>query len=742
MIGIGAMIGAGIFVLTGIAAGEAGPGAIIAFGLNGIITLFTALSYAELSSSIPEAGGGYSYVKYAFPKPASFLSGWMLWFAYTVACSLYAMGFGSYAVEMSGYPELFREGGLIIGSMTISIPPEILSKVVAVLAAIVFIMINVMGAEATGKAENIITGIKIAILIIFIVAGLRMVLIKPDLVARNFSPLLPNGFGGVISAMGLTFIAFEGYDLIATAAEEIKDPKKTIPRAIAISLTVSVSIYLLVVFTSVGGIDATKAGFLQSWQFLGAMKETAIMEAAKVFMGGIGILVLGFGGIFSTTSALNATILASSRVAFTMGRDQFLPQRFSTLDPKRNTPKVAILITSVVFILVIVFLPIAQVASATSLFFLLTFVMVNLSLIRLRQMGRLKQDRFRVPLFPALPVIGVIANLYLAVSLYRFDPVSWKVGLIWIIAGIVVYVIFVRKSPEIEMGEEMFEAKVLPGNTVLLSLANLQNNNLVDFAVGLAKSRNARLVILNVLQLPWVVSFEMAKPLLKTRKEEFQAIVHQVADKGVNAEAIVAVSHDVVKTILSTVEETHADILILGWRGKTKKDYFFGSTIDPVVRNAKCDVITAKIDRPMDSIQTILVSFGFGVHIRRALKIVRDLAILKGVRLTLMRVTNKEDDPEMDKVIEEMSHKGVVANKRIVQGDVVKAVIKESEDYDLLVLGSSETPFYRRSLFGTIADEIATNTPISVIIVKSGSPLARGKERIYNRILSFLFPKK
>ena len=163
MIGIGAMIGAGIFVLTGIAAGEAGPASILAFALNGVVTLLTAFCYAELASAYPEAGGGYSYVKRAFPGAIGFLSGWMLWFAYTVACSLYAQGFAGYFWEFFGkyLPSVETWVEHAIG-------PRLSVGAVTVLISGMFIWLNVSGTGSTGRAENIITVSKIIIVLMFV----------------------------------------------------------------------------------------------------------------------------------------------------------------------------------------------------------------------------------------------------------------------------------------------------------------------------------------------------------------------------------------------------------------------------------------------------------------------------------------------------------------------------------------------------------------------------------------------
>ena len=206
-IGVGAMIGAGIFVLIGIAAGVAGPGLLLTFSLNAIIALLTAMSYAELGSCFHDAGGGYLWVKEGLPKWNGFLSGWMSWFAHAVACSLYALGFGAY------FDHVLREFSIVMPQWGFFSPQKILAAGIA----IVFAYVNYRGASETGKIGNLVTLTKIIILLIFIGFGLELIIRQGDW-RTTFSTFLPNGFGGVLKAMGLTFIAFQGFEVIAQSS--------------------------------------------------------------------------------------------------------------------------------------------------------------------------------------------------------------------------------------------------------------------------------------------------------------------------------------------------------------------------------------------------------------------------------------------------------------------------------------------------------------------------------------------
>ena len=382
MIGVGAMIGAGIFGLTGIAAGVAGPvGLLVAFFLNGIVTTMTGLAYAELGSAYPQAGGGYAWVKEGMNHVFGFYAGWISWFSHAVACSLYAVLFGTFFVELIGMSGVvFTDTPLLFG-----FNGEALAiKIFATLAALTFILINVRGSSETGLVGNIVTIFKVLVLGLLVYFGIRAMYNLPNW-AANFwddpSPF-PNGINGVFIAMGLTFVAFEGYEIIVQSGEEVKNPSRNIPRAIFGAIIIVIILYLGVAFVTIGAIQQDSG--LPNWAYLGNTGERALIESARALMP-YGALVMILGGLASTMSALNATIYSSSRVSFAMGRDRDLPAIFGRIHPHNKTPHVAVWLSGLLIISVAITLPVADVASGASITFLLLFLMVNISLIRMRE---------------------------------------------------------------------------------------------------------------------------------------------------------------------------------------------------------------------------------------------------------------------------------------------------------------------------------------------------------------------
>jgi amino acid transporter/nucleotide-binding universal stress UspA family protein len=723
MIGIGAMIGAGIFVLTGMAAGEAGPGALLAFALNGVVTLLTALAYAELSSVYPKSGGGYSFIAKAFPGPAGFASGWMLWFCYIIACALYALGFGSYFWEF--FQRYFPATANLVFNLAGHKAPVL---VMTVLVSTLFILINMRGTSLTGSVENIITMSKIIILGIFIAYGLKRIFQIPSQAAASFTPFLPNGTGGVVLAMGLTFIAFEGYDLIATVAEEIKAPEKTIPRATLISLTVTVFIYLLVLAVCIGAIQPESG---KSWQFLGLHQETAIARAAQSFMPSVGVALIIFGGLLSTVSALNATILASSRVAFSMSRDKMLPMSLNTIHPKRRTPHVAIAVTGAIVLIMAVLFPIQVIGSAASVMFLLTFTLVNLSLIALRRKFPELKGGFRVPLYPATPIAAIVLNMFLAIYQFNFDPRAWYIAIAWIIVGLFIYFVYFEKVSAVDMPQvlEVQQSKSTRAYSYRI-LVPLHNPDhvipLMKLAIPIAKAHNGEIIVLGVIDVPTSLPPHEGMRFIHHKTPLLKKAIEYGNEQGIETRSELLIAHQVWDGILHGAEAEKATLILMGWKGyTTTRDRIMGEVTDKVVRHSPCDLITVKLmgDRP---IHRILMTTAGGPHETLAAEYVGIYHDSEGYEVTCCYVVEPnadEDDREtarhlIQKTIHHTNLEGR-ADMRILEGKrIATTLIREGADYDLIALGASKEGVFSNVLFGEIPEKIARYSHTPVMIVK------------------------
>ncbi|MFC4405998.1 APC family permease [Haloarchaeobius iranensis] len=456
MIGMGAMIGAGIFVLTGLAAEISGPAAILVFVLNGVVTAFTGLCYAELAASIPKSGGGYAFVREIFDDLSSFVMGWMLWFAYMIAGALYALGFAPNFLEflhVYGFvPAPGQVGAVTFGVLPVAIPAKV---ALAFAAVLLLVSVNAVSTAASGSIETIFTAIKVTILLVFVAFGFLSAGGggETSFTFQNFDPLFPEGDGAfsILPAMGLTFIAFEGYDLITTVTEEVENPRENIPKAIFVSLAVTVLVYMLVVTVAIGTLGAP--GLADAGEAGIAAAATSFMPPIPVIGNGGAIIV--FGAIFSTITALNAVVIASSRVAFAMGREEQLPSRVGNIHHRYGTPFVAILASAVVMLLS-VGLPTKSAGNMSSLFFLLSFVIVNGAVIKLRRERPNMNRPYKIPYYPVPPIMGILLNLVLTgvlvEYLLRTDPLALVLSVAWILLGVVFYFAYFRETGSAERG--------------------------------------------------------------------------------------------------------------------------------------------------------------------------------------------------------------------------------------------------------------------------------------------------
>ncbi|MDH4138529.1 MAG: amino acid permease, partial [Anaerolineae bacterium] len=570
MIGVGAMIGAGIFVLTGHAAGAAGPAFLVAFLLNGVVTLFTAASYAELGSAYPEAGGGYLWVKEGLSPLFGFLSGWMSWFAHALACSLYALGFGSYAADL-----LYHSGVTVLG-----MEQEGLSVALATAMAIIFTFINYLGASETRAVGNIVTMTKVVILAVFAAFGLAALFRLPHW-TQSFVPFAPQGLIGIISAMGLTTIAFQGYEVIAQCGEEVENPKRNLPLAIFAAIGIVVITYLAVGFVALGAIDLGKLsadvraslpiGVDSTWEFLAHFEETAIVEAARQVMP-FGAYILLFAGLVSTISALNATIYSSSRVSFAMGRDRNLPSFFGKIDPRRRTPAAAIFISGSLVILMVTALPIKDVASAADIMFLMLFAMVNLTAIRLRKLRPDLDRGYKVPLMPLMPILGITVQALLALSLFRLSPIAWFTTVLWIGAGLVFYFAYARTSeameePELVLHEEIITVR---RHSLIFPLdRKTRVERLMPFVSAWAQENEAEVLALHVVRVPAQLSIRQGRMFLAEGKALLERVIAAAKEVDVPVHSLIRLGRDEVRGVFRTARRRRASLMVLDWRGYT-----------------------------------------------------------------------------------------------------------------------------------------------------------------------------
>ncbi|GAB4532656.1 MAG: amino acid transporter [Anaerolineales bacterium] len=751
MIGVGAMIGAGIFGLTGIAAGHAGPvGLLLAFFLNGIVTSFTGLTYAELGAAIPEAGGGYLWVREGLSRFWGFFAGWISWFSHSVACSLYAVIFGTFFVELLKLAGVhFAETPLWLGFSA----EQWIARLFAVLAVVVFVYINVRGSSETGAVGNVITTFKIVVLLSLALFGI-VAMLKDGSWTHNFltdpSPL-PNGLGGVIAAMGLTFVAFEGYEIIAQSGEELVNPERNLPRAIFYSIAIAVGIYLLVGFGAVGALVQDSG--LPNWMYLGREGERAMIFTARAIMP-YGALVMILGGLASTTSALNATVYSSSRVSFAMGRGGDLPALFSAIHPQKRTPHVAIYISGALIIFMALALPVEDVASGASLTFLVLFLLTNFSLIRLRKTHPDLHRPFKVPFVPWLPLATILVQGVLAYELFSVSWIAWAATILWVLAGLLLYARWGGQVEAAKMADTILLEETIASReySVLLPLANpAQARRLSHLAAVLAKQQNGEVFALHVERVPTQIGLGDGRALLKAGREIFEEAIEIGQQYNVPVRTQLRLGRNIAQSIISAAHERKANLILMGWPAHQRNvSVAFGNIIDVIATHPPCDLAVVRLHSKITGIpHRILVPVSDGPNMLLSLSLA-----LAQVQFMAQQISDEEERAQLKVTVLHLMHENgaaIAARRRELESildmdnpfidlqialaeDVAAAILEFSQGYDQIVIGASEDRLLNQRLFGSVSQEVAEKAEMDVIFVRRYNPLRYGVWRWLKRI--------
>jgi len=446
-IGVGTMIAGGIFVLSGLAVANVGAAAAVSFGLASIVASFTALTYAEFATIYTVDGGGYAYVAEVFDSEWSYLIGWLMILGYPASAAFY----------LASFVDWFARFLLPALSMGDALPFWLPGVGVLVL----LIGVNLAGAEETGVFQLVVTGLKIALIGLFLYGGLQG--FEAAVVATSLSQNITQ-FGDVALTSGLVFITFFGFEAIATSEGEIKRPERTVPRAIFLSIGLVTVLYVLVVIVVVVAInDSAFLSFLAertglastetATRFLSENGEVAMARAAQYYLGDVGYYVFIVGALVSMISAANATILAGSRVKLAMARRDHLPNSVRRVDPQSGVPSTAVVVTGgLILVLFLGFtvlfgttpgqpdkpgglvLGLESLAHFADFLLLSGLIFVNVALIQSRRREPDRERRFRVPGVPWVPLVAIGSNIALLASL---EAVSVMLGILAVIVGIV-----------------------------------------------------------------------------------------------------------------------------------------------------------------------------------------------------------------------------------------------------------------------------------------------------------------
>ena len=719
--GVGAIVGGGVLALAGVAFATAGPSAILAFGLNAVIAVLTALTFAELSSAFPQSGGTYTFAKRVLSVEAAFAVGWVVWFASVVAAVLYGIGFGYFfAVAVN---DLWAATG--------GTPPAWLLDRFSVAGwAVAATIVYAIGlARRAGGGGQWVNYGKVLVFLVLIGGGFVALLgTSSEHVTQSMTPFLAGGWGGLVAAMGFTFIALQGFDLIAAVAGEVKDPQRVLPRAMLLSLAIAVAIYLplLFVITTTG----TAAG--ESIQEASAKAPEAIVAiASRHFLGDFGYWLVIVAAVLSMLSALRANLFAASRVANVMARDRTLPHMLSKMHPVRETPVAAVWLTALLVSIIIVLVgEVADAGAASSLIFLVTFALAHGIGILARRRSRGGQKTFRTPFFPLVPVVGGLACVSLAVFQGVAVPAAGVIAAVWLgVGGVLFLALFGRRArvvDELAAARDMDVAHLRGRNPlVLVPVANPANAaSLVGVAHALAPPQIGRVLLLSVVVAPdaWKPR-EDPKPLDDAQAVQRQALEASYA-RGFFPEALTTIARRPWPEIARIATTRACESLVLGLTDL--REDVAGGALDTLMGTVRCDVVVLRAPQgwdPAEIARVVIPIGGLAVNDRLRARLLGSL-YRTGVRqVRYVRVLPEgTSDADLARAHRELLRIGLdeapgfAEAEVLVRGDPIAAIAEDVGPGDLLILGVQRLA-QRKRAFGrfTLSVARATDCPILMI---------------------------
>jgi len=720
MMGVGMMIGAGAVLGMGHSVRISGPGGtILAFSLNGLIALFTGMAYAEMSSALPKAGSIYNFARIAFGRGIGFTAGWISWFASSVAGSLYAVVFSEYTLH---YLDLL---GLL---NWLPIPIFLRESGLAFVLAILFIYINYRGVSATGKLESFLTLGQTLTLGFIGAVGIVVVVSDPSRVL-NFQPFIPHGASAVLVCMGFEFIAFEGYEVIAQAGDEAVNPRRNLPKAIIYSILIVTVVYMLVAFALITGIKDVN---MPAWEWLGSFGEKGFGAAVEQIIS-YGNLVAVLTVIFTSTSALNATIYSAARASYALGRDHMLPPLIGSISSKRKTPYIAILCTSII-IATFIFLPILDIASGASIMFLFMFLLANLSVIRMRRrMADELHYGYLMPFFPFIPAVAIVMQIVLAVFIIDVSYVAWIIAPSWVGLGLLIYFTYSR-TRTLPIREEILtlEKAYTPERERYLVLVPVEDIEdvlgIVRQVMVLTKAKNGAVELLHMVTMPDQVPLSDAARYTLPGKEAIAEAILYLSSRFF-IDSSIRYCRNTARGILSAARERDANLIVMNWNRQTRRRGFIsGSTIDPVLEKAPCDVV---VFRNMENqpFKRVLVPLVGGHNSSLALEIAGLMVEKNDGRIVCLHVRQPRTpqfhlDDCLDSICSEINfQRDILESKVIESSNPAKTILQQTPDSDLVVIGASREAFWRRVVMGTIPEKVAKRCTKPLIRVKAKGPI-------------------
>ncbi len=749
-IGIGTMIGAGIFVLPGVAAREAGPAVVLSFVIGGLIAVVNALSVSELGTAMPKAGGAYYYINRALGPLFGSIAGMGDWIGLAFASAFYSIGFGSYlATLLEGISVSLPVLGAVELLPTIVLGPLVLGEVQvgALLAGIAFVGVNYVGAKETGSVQTIIVLSLLGILTVFAVVGL----FSFDWGTATADGYTPEGTAAILPGTALVFVSYLGYAKIATVGEELKNPGRNLPIAIVGSVLIVMVLYAILVGLMVGIVP------YDSIDIDAPMSDVA----TTVFEGNldvVGITMITLGALLATASSANASILASARINFAMGRDKIVSDWLNEIHPNFATPYRSILVTGLMIVVFIAVLgaEVEILAKAASVLHLVVYALTNVALIVFRETEAPEYDPdFTVPLYPITPILGAVLSIVL---IGFMKEIEIALGLAFVVFAVGWYFLYARTETDLEglLGSYVLEradrmpdaavtaaSAVRPNGSgeprVMVTLANPRTEKaLITLGSAAARAKGGTVLAVHVVQIPDQTPLEKGvdhvEELDAHSAELLEAAREDAETFGVDVETRTILSHRSFEEVFDAARTHDVDAVVMGWGGSSLGEGRIETPLDELTHDLPCDFLV--FDGETVDASRVLVPTAGGEDSDVSAEVTRALRDEYDGEISLLHVV---DDPDERDAGEEFLRKwaadhGLEDATLLVDdsGDVEEAIERAAADHSMVVVGATRRGLLSRLVRGSLVFDVIEHLDVPVLLAEKAATRSL-RERVFGR---------
>ena len=727
-IGLGGMLGTGIFVLPGLAATKIGASLWLAYLVAAICILPAAYSKSELATAMPSSGGAYVFIERAFGPLFGTISGLGLWIALVLKCAFALVGIGAYVL------------------VALEMDSEAITKSVGLGFLFLVFLLNIVGAKKAGNFQSYAVLVALLVLAALFVLGIQSM----DQATPFFAKLKEEtvelaGHKDFIFAVAFVYLSYSGVTKVAAIAEEIKNPDKNLPLGMILSLFIITTIYVLISFVLTANVSLSElAGNYNPIHTLALDLNVSSFEISGIHVVGAFIALIA---VLTLLSTVNAGVLASSRFPFAMSRDGLLPKFWSQVHKKFLTPINTIAITCVAIALVVLFLDVFEIAKLASAFKVMMFISVNLAVIVLRETSaQWYQPKYKSPLYPWVQIFGIITGFVLLFYL-GFTPFLAIVA-IFLLGAIIyafsnkenkrtgvlkkyghrpaLYLFYTKKQQqEIETKRIEEEDKNLDGSlnteagVVVPLLGNEQSAEML-VEIGAAINKKETIQAVNITEVPnqtFLDAFMKDDPKILSLERRISGLSKS---KNISVDFEAVVTHELSDTIDQLGSLTNCDWLVMGWNGRAHNGILVSNPIGWLLTNIKSDFALFK-DNGVRYINKVLLALRPGRKDKNFLAVAERICAFYGADLTLLHVVSEHTPDHETQAIRKKSL-GLISKIKtnsevqiLKSNNSIETISNQSAGYDLLILGTPQKDNWISVLFGTGKDKFTENSACSVL---------------------------